>query len=75
MKICSIDEHFYFCFYQRYLDNFLVQDDIQKIFERVRQKADFMPDWQMNEVMTTEFGGNWRDHFEEFHDRPFAAAR
>jgi aarF domain-containing kinase len=57
------------------LDNFLVQDDIQKIFERVRQKADFMPEWQMNEVMTNEFGANWRDQFEEFQDRPFAAAR
>ncbi len=57
------------------LDNFLVQDDIQKIFERVRQKADFMPEWQMNEVMVNEFGANWRDQFEEFQDRPFAAAR
>jgi len=57
------------------VDNFLVQDDIQKIFERVRQKADFMPEWQMNEVMTNEFGTNWRDNFEEFQDRPFAAAR
>ncbi|CAF4535346.1 unnamed protein product, partial [Rotaria socialis] len=55
-------------------DNFLVQDDIQKIFERVRQKADFMPEWQMNEVMTNEFGSAWRDQFEEFQDRPFAAA-
>jgi aarF domain-containing kinase len=58
-----------------FLDNFLVQDDIQKIFERVRQKADFMPEWQMNEVMTNEFGANWRDQFEKFQDRPFAAAR
>ncbi|CAF1051815.1 unnamed protein product [Adineta ricciae] len=55
-------------------DNFLVQDDIQKIFERVRQKADFMPEWQMNEVMTNDFGANWRENFEEFQDRPFAAA-
>ncbi|CAF3836004.1 unnamed protein product [Adineta steineri] len=55
-------------------DNFLVQDDIQKIFERVRQKADFMPLWQMNEVMTNDFGTNWRDEFQEFQDRPFAAA-
>lgn len=58
-----------------FLDNFLVQDDIQKIFERVRQKADFMPEWQMNEVMTNEFGSEWRNHFVEFQDRPFAAAR
>jgi aarF domain-containing kinase len=57
------------------LDNFLVQDDIQKIFERVRQKADFMPEWQMNEVMMNEFGADWRNQFEEFQDRPFAAAR
>jgi len=31
-----------------------------------------MPLWQMNEVMTKDFGTNWRD---EFQDRPFAAAR
>jgi len=55
-------------------DNFM-NEDIQKIFERVRQKADFMPEWQMNEVMTTEFGADWRDQFEEFQNRPFAAAR
>lgn len=57
------------------LDNFLIPDDIQKIFERVRQRADFMPEWQMSEVMINEFGADWRDQFEEFQDRPFAAAR
>ncbi|CAF3474897.1 unnamed protein product [Rotaria sp. Silwood1] len=55
-------------------DNFLIQENVQQIFERVRQQADFMPEWQMNEVMMNEFGTNWRDQFEEFHDRPFAAA-
>ncbi|CAF0810274.1 unnamed protein product [Didymodactylos carnosus] len=56
-------------------DNFLVQDDVQKIFERVRQKADFMPEWQMNDVMLNEFGANWREnYFSEFNERPFAAA-
>jgi predicted unusual protein kinase regulating ubiquinone biosynthesis (AarF/ABC1/UbiB family) len=34
-----------------------------------------MPLWQMNEVMTKDFGTNWRDQFQEFQDRPFAAAR
>lgn len=34
-----------------------------------------MPEWQMNEVMTNEFGSEWRNHFVEFQDRPFAAAR
>ena len=34
-----------------------------------------MPEWQMNEVMTHEFGANWRDSFQEFQERPFAAAR
>ena len=52
-----------------------MQEDIQKIFERVRQKADFMPEWQMNDAMNAEFGSNWRDQFEEFQNRPFAAAR
>lgn len=34
-----------------------------------------MPEWQMNEAMTNELGADWRSQFEEFQDRPFAAAR
>lgn len=30
------------------LDNTFINPQLQKIFERVRQSADFMPSWQMN---------------------------
>lgn len=30
-----------------YLDNSGIPDEVQKVFERVRANADFMPEWQM----------------------------
>merc|ERR1711953_1550976 len=33
-----------------------------------------MPTWQMQRVMTNEFGEDWRDKFKEFDEQPFAAA-
>lgn len=30
-----------------FLDNSFINPQLQKIFERVRQSADFMPSWQM----------------------------
>lgn len=47
---------------------------LTQIFERVRQNADFMPAYQVDEQMTLELGANWRKLFREFEDRPFAAA-
>jgi aarF domain-containing kinase len=29
------------------LDNSMISSEMQKVFERVRQSADFMPGWQM----------------------------
>ena len=31
-----------------FVDNSLVPEDVQKIFERVRANADFMPQWQLD---------------------------
>jgi len=55
-------------------DQSLINSQVSKIFERVRQSADYMPTWQMNQVMTDEFGSNWNEHFSEFDQKPFAAA-
>lgn len=55
-------------------DNSFINPQLQKIFERVRQSADFMPVWQMNKVLEEELGADWREKLSSFEERPFAAA-
>ncbi len=55
-------------------DNSLISPELQAIFERVRQSADFMPIWQMRKVMNEELGGDWENKFKSFDSKPFAAA-
>jgi len=55
-------------------DNTFINPQLQKIFERVRQSADFMPVWQMNKVLEQELGPGWREKLSSFEDKPFAAA-
>uniref|UniRef100_T1PGY0 ABC1 family n=1 Tax=Musca domestica TaxID=7370 RepID=T1PGY0_MUSDO len=55
-------------------DSKVVSPQLAKAFERVRQSADYMPDWQVERVMNTELGPQWRDLFKSFEDKPFAAA-
>ncbi|XP_059841110.1 atypical kinase COQ8B, mitochondrial-like isoform X2 [Hypanus sabinus] len=55
-------------------DNSFINPQLQKIFERVRQSADFMPTWQMMRVLEAELGPNWRDKLAVFEEKPFAAA-
>ncbi|KAM6932977.1 atypical kinase COQ8B, mitochondrial [Xenentodon cancila] len=55
-------------------DNSFINPQLQKIFERVRQSADFMPTWQMNKVLEEELGRGWREKLLSFEDKPFAAA-
>lgn len=55
-------------------DNSLINPQLQKIFERVRQSADFMPARQMESVLVGELGSDWRSKLLDFQDKPFAAA-
>ena len=55
-------------------DNALINPQLQKIFERVRESADFMPVRQMEGVLVEELGQEWREKVLDFQDRPFAAA-
>uniref|UniRef100_UPI003AAAA11F atypical kinase COQ8B, mitochondrial n=1 Tax=Centroberyx gerrardi TaxID=166262 RepID=UPI003AAAA11F len=55
-------------------DNSFINPQLQKIFERVRQSADFMPIWQMNKVLEEELGPGWREKLSSYEDKPFAAA-
>jgi len=55
-------------------DSSLIDPRLAAIFERVRQSADFMPEWQVEKVLRNELSEEWRSKFKEFSIRPFAAA-
>lgn len=55
-------------------DTNVVSPQLIQAFDRVRQAADYMPDWQVEKQLVKEFGKEWRSKFLEFEDRPFAAA-
>lgn len=55
-------------------DETIISPELQKVFERVRQSADFMPTWQVEKVLSTELGHDWRTKLSTFEDKPFAAA-
>ncbi|XP_016531801.1 atypical kinase ADCK3, mitochondrial isoform X1 [Poecilia formosa] len=55
-------------------DDAFINPQLAKIFERVRQSADFMPTKQMMKIITNDLGPNWRDSLEYFEEKPFAAA-
>lgn len=55
-------------------DSSIVSPQLVKAFDRVRQSADYMPDWQVEKVLKTEFGSDWRSKFKSFDEKPFAAA-
>jgi len=52
----------------------LVPPVITRALERVRQNADVMPLYQLEQVMAEELGSDWRTKFHSFDDEPVAAA-
>ncbi|XP_048046399.1 atypical kinase COQ8A, mitochondrial [Megalobrama amblycephala] len=55
-------------------DDAFINPQLAKIFDRVRQSADFMPTKQMMKTVVGDLGPNWQDKLEYFEERPFAAA-
>lgn len=55
-------------------DESVISPDLAKALERVRSSADFMPDWQVDQVLGSELGHSWEANFEVFERKPFAAA-
>uniref|UniRef100_A0A0C9R1W6 ADCK3_0 protein n=1 Tax=Fopius arisanus TaxID=64838 RepID=A0A0C9R1W6_9HYME len=55
-------------------DTNIISPEMQKVFERVRQSADFMPTWQVQQVLVNELGPDWKDKVAAFEEKPFAAA-
>ncbi|NWI13984.1 COQ8B kinase, partial [Crypturellus soui] len=55
-------------------DGAVLSPQLQRVLERVRSGADFMPGWQASRVLSEELGSGWRDKVASFEETPFAAA-
>ncbi|KAM7208777.1 ABC1 domain containing protein [Naviculisporaceae sp. PSN 640] len=47
---------------------------IQEVLQRVQDRADYMPAWQRDRVLKANLGPEWRELFDEFEEKPIAAA-
>jgi aarF domain-containing kinase len=55
-------------------DSKMLPKPIQEVLQRVQDKADYMPVWQRDKVLAANLGPEWRELFDEFEDKPIAAA-
>lgn len=55
-------------------DSKMLPAPIQEVLQRVQDRADYMPAWQRDRVLVTNLGSEWRDLFEDFEEKPIAAA-
>ncbi|KAJ5260016.1 hypothetical protein N7505_009397 [Penicillium chrysogenum] len=55
-------------------DSNMLPEPIQQVLQRVQDRADYMPAWQRDKVLTDNLGPSWRDLFTTFNEVPIAAA-
>ncbi|KAH8652354.1 ABC1 family-domain-containing protein [Xylariales sp. PMI_506] len=55
-------------------DTKMLPAPIHEVLQRVQDRADYMPGWQRDRVMASSLGSEWRDLFDEFEEKPIAAA-
>ncbi|TFY70715.1 hypothetical protein EVG20_g2292 [Dentipellis fragilis] len=55
-------------------DTHVLPPEVEKVFRRVQDSAHYMPNWQMERVLSSSLGPTWRDAFTSFTPIPFAAA-
>eukprot|EP00908_Phaeocystis_cordata_P000781 Transcript_10861.p1 GENE.Transcript_10861~~Transcript_10861.p1 ORF type:complete len:597 (+),score=212.66 Transcript_10861:111-1901(+) len=55
-------------------DSVVLSPALQKVMERVRDGADWMPDAQLQRTLDGELGDAWREQLTSFDDTPVAAA-
>ncbi|KAI9451411.1 ABC1-domain-containing protein [Lactarius psammicola] len=55
-------------------DTHVLPPELDRVFRRVQDSAHYMPNWQMESVMTSSLGPAWRSSFANFNPIPFAAA-
>ncbi|MFZ1743865.1 MAG: AarF/ABC1/UbiB kinase family protein [Pontixanthobacter sp.] len=52
----------------------LLPPELSNILAGLRDRANFMPPHQLNQMLTSQWGENWRAQFAHFEPRPIAAA-
>ncbi|NXD32249.1 COQ8B kinase, partial [Spelaeornis formosus] len=55
-------------------DNHMLPPEIEKVLQQVQAHANYMPDWQMERVMSEELGSEWQSLFSSFDRTPVASA-
>ncbi|KAM0285142.1 hypothetical protein ACHAQH_001571 [Verticillium albo-atrum] len=55
-------------------DSKMLPAPLQEVLQRVQDRADYMPAWQRDKVLVANLGPQWRDLFEDFEEKPIAAA-
>ncbi|DAA79389.1 TPA_exp: Uncharacterized protein A8136_0162 [Trichophyton benhamiae CBS 112371] len=55
-------------------DSKVMPESIQLVLQRVQDRANYMPQFQRDQVLRDNLGPNWRDLFESFDEVPMAAA-
>jgi aarF domain-containing kinase len=55
-------------------DSNMLPEPIQQVLQRVQDRADYMPAWQRDKVLSDNLGPDWRDLFSSFNEVPMAAA-
>ena len=56
-------------------DTSILPKELDEILVRVQNNAHYMPDYQLNTVMTNELGADWKLKFKTFDTKPIAAGR
>lgn len=55
-------------------DSKMLPAPIQEVLQRVQDRADYMPAWQRDRVLTANLGPAWRELYADFEEKPIAAA-
>ncbi|EJD42990.1 ABC1-domain-containing protein [Auricularia subglabra TFB-10046 SS5] len=55
-------------------DAHVLPPEVERIFRRVQDRAHYMPNWQMEQVMREDLGTDWQQQFSSFDRLPFASA-
>lgn len=55
-------------------DTKMLPAPLQEVLQRVQDRADYMPAWQRDRVLTANLGKDWRQLYSEFEETPMAAA-
>jgi aarF domain-containing kinase len=52
----------------------MLPEPLEKVLQQVQANADYMPDWQLEQVLRTQLGDDWESNFSSFPRIPMAAA-